>query len=90
MLKRALFWTSLLLAMSPAPAWAQSQDLRRGPPPRFQSADPKSGSVQGVPGVTPRVQSADPKATQQGIKGQTSRFDSATPGATTQTFTPRR
>jgi hypothetical protein len=87
---RALFWTSLLIAMSAATTWAQSQDFSGGPPPRFQSADPKAGTVQSIPGLTPRVQVADPKATQQGISGVTPRLESAKPAATTQKFTPRR
>jgi hypothetical protein len=90
MMKSALLWSLLLLAIAAAPAWAQSQGLRGGAPPRLQSADPKGSSVQSIPGVTPRSQSADPTVTQQGIKGQTPRFDSAKPGATTQSLTPRR
>src|SRR2546427_2060651 len=71
-MKRALVWTSLLLAMSATPTWAQS------PTPRLQPANP-TVPQQGIPGVTPRAQSADPKAAQQGIPGATPRFQSADP-----------
>jgi hypothetical protein len=88
MTKRALLWTAVLIAMTAAPAWAQSR--LGGVAPRLPSADPKGGAVQGVAGITPRSPSADPTAAQQGLKGQTPRVESGKPATTTQTSTSRR